>query len=61
MILLPVEGIRKALPIGAPPVYVRGLDGITGGKAPDLARQVLDTLLTFTKLDDSVVDRMTGN
>ena len=61
MLLVCVNGTRRAVPLGAPKVY--SIDGgdISGGDAKLLASQVTDTLLEFTLSNERLLDRLMGN
>ena len=52
MILTVVDGKKCAIPICAPKVYEFGENAITGGTAPHLAEQVIDSLKKNVKLTD---------
>lgn len=54
MLLYNVNGIRDAIPLGAPKVYSATSTEITGGKAIDLANQVLDMLLSFSSVQSQL-------
>ena len=55
LLILPVDGVRKAIPIDAPIVYAIEDGDIDGGSGVDLAKQVLDVLksrLDFNNAED---------
>ena len=62
MILLIVDGVRKAIPIGAPVVYssVQGETGLDGGSAEQLADQVIDVLMNYTKCNKDTLCQVVG-
>ena len=64
MILLVVDGVRKAIPIGAPVVYSssqsQGTADLEGGTADELGNQVIDTLKNYTKCKEETLCQVVG-
>lgn len=60
MLLLNVNGVRCAVPVGAPKVY-RVVEGeVVGNTASELGNQVLDTLLEYALLDEKCLEQLMG-
>ena len=52
MLIVPIDGVRQAIPIDAPIVYEINDDGdISGGSGSDLADQVVNVLAEKIKFD----------
>jgi len=60
MILIPVEGVRKAIPIGAPKVYTTDNGSVSGGMADHLVKQVCDTVTDFCLLPEANLSQFVG-
>ena len=62
MILLVVDGVRKAIPVGSPKVYSpMGTEGnIEGGTGYDLGVQMVDTIKNFCRLTDDDITYLVG-
>ena len=61
MVLLCVNGVRKAVPVGAPKVYDATDNRIHGGLAENLAEQLVRSLTDFTLSGDEILHQLMGN
>ena len=51
LIIVPVDGVRVAIPVDAPIVYGLSEDNVVGGTGEDLANQILNVLKNILNLE----------
>ena len=60
MVLINVDGVRSAIPVGSPKVYASSEGRVTGGDGFDLGAQVIDTIQEFSKVSDECLTYLVG-
>ena len=61
MVLTVVDGEKCAIPICAPKVYEYGDNSLSGGTAPHLAEQVIESLKNNVKIQDEVLSYLVAH